>query len=109
MPKNRFLQHERANKAWPILIKLARNEETTTYGELANIMGIHQRVCSFFLGLIQKHCSKHDLPPLQSLVVNKDTGVPGAGYVATGRSRKEIEAAHKEVFEHPWDKIRNPF
>jgi hypothetical protein len=49
----------------------------------------------------------NNLPPLQSLVVRKDTGRPGEGYIASPRER--ISLAHREVFNFNWSKIKNPF
>jgi putative restriction endonuclease len=109
MPKTRVDQYERASKAWPILTDCARNRQTTTYGQLAERMGAHPRVCRFFLGLIQDYCFNYNLPPLQSLVVNKHTRLPGEGYIATARDYRQIERAHNTVFNYSWDTIRNPF
>jgi len=76
-------QHERAKRAWDILVGHARERKATTYGELGAEMNVHHRVCSPFLGLIQDHCMSSNLPPLPALVVNKSTGIPGKGYIAT--------------------------
>jgi len=100
-------QYERAAIAWQILVKYAKKRQAITYGQLAAKMGIHPRVCRFFLGIIQKYCLDNKLPPIQSLVVNKTTGRPGEGYIASPRNR--IHMVHEQVFNHQWDKIDNPF
>ena len=106
-------QYERARRAWPILIECAcdRSRQPMTYGELAKRMGIYHRVCQFFLSIIQDYCRNHkpELPPLQSLVVNKHTRVPGGGYVATPRDRHSIEQVQNRVFDFQWEQIENPF
>ena len=99
--------YERAGRAWPILIECARNRRTITYGELASKLNLHQRVCAFFLGKIQEYNLNNKLPPLQSLAVNKKTGKPGKGYIASARDN--IAITHKEVFNFDWKKIHNPF
>ncbi len=107
MGKMRVDQFERAGKAWSILVECARNGQLITYGQLAARMGIHHRVCRFFLGIIQDYCLKNSLLPLQSLVVNKKSRKPGAGYFASPTD--QIEKVHNEVFNNNWDKLSNPF
>jgi len=109
MAKQRVDQYERAGRAWSILTACARNRQSITYGQLAERMGIHPRVCAFFLGLIESYCLEYSLPPLQSLVINKRTGLPGEGYGATPRGQHQIEKAHNRVFNYSWNKIANPF
>ncbi len=105
----RIDQRERAARAWQILTAQAEKGKPITYGELAHRMGVHHRVCRFFLGLIQDYCMGAGLPPLQSLVVNKRTGVPGEGYHATARHDTRIREAHGKVFDFSWGCYRNPF
>jgi len=100
-------QRERAKRAWDILAGCARSKQHTTYGELGKRMGVHHRVCQFFLGLIQDHCLERGLPPLQSLVVNKISGRPGEGYIAT--SAENIQQVHERVYAHDWSTAPNPF
>ena len=109
MVKLRVDQYERAGRAWLILIDCARNRKSITYGQLAARMDVHPRVCRFFLGLIQDRCMANNLPPLQSLVVNMRSRLPGGGYIATPRDHRKIEQAHTEVFKFEWDGIVNPF
>jgi len=47
------------------------------------------------------------LPALTSLVLRKDTGKPGEGYIAS--PIEQINIAHREVFNFDWGKIKNPF
>lgn len=100
-------QRARAAEAWEIITSQAKRMQPITYGQLAAKMNIHPRVCRFFLGLIQDYCMNAGLPPLQSLVINKQTGVPGEGYHATTRSI--ISQAHEKVFALDWDAQKNPF
>ena len=100
-------QYERAAISWPIIVECARNRRLITYGQLAARMGIHPRVCRFFLGIIQDYCLSNSLPPLQSLVVNKQSGKPGAVYFASPIN--QIKKVHDEVFNYNWNRISNPF
>ena len=108
MPR-RVNQAARAAEAWGILTAQAVKGEPITYGQLAKIMGVHPRVCRFFLGLIQEYCMSASLPPLQSLVVNKTTGIPGEGYYATPREANRVNETHIKVFDFEWRKQNNPF
>lgn len=99
--------YERARLAWPILVSLSKQRKTTTYGELENMIGAHYRACGHFLGKIQEYNKEYGYPPLQSLVVNKLTAVPGGGYNAT--QTDDIKATHRSVFEFNWESIKNPF
>ena len=98
----------RARVAWPILSKLAHKGKKITYGELSGFLGLHHRSARWFLGVIQEECIRQDLPPIQAIVVNKRTGVPGAGYVATGRHGKVYRRSVRRVHEYAWSK-KAPF
>lgn len=100
-------QYERAAQAWPFLIKSAQKRQIITYGQLAAQMDLHPSVCRFFLGIIQDYCKENNIPPLQALVVNQRTGVPGDGYRATGRVN--MDSVYENVFAYPWGKMKNPF
>ena len=105
--KRRIDQRERAKTAWDILTELALNKQHTTYGGLGSRMGVHYRTCRFFLGLIQDYCRERGIPPLQSLVVNKASGRPGSGYMAT--SIEDIRGVHQSEYSHDWANEQNPF
>lgn len=109
MSKIKVDQFERASRAWTILVERTQNRQPITYGQLAERMGIHPRVCRFFLGFIQDHCKTKNLPSLQALVVNKRTRIPGDGYRASVRDYREIQKTQDKVFNYAWDRIENPF
>ena len=56
-----------------------------TYGELCMRLGLHHRAAAWMLALIQDWCSRERLPPLQALVVNARTRLPGSGARGAGR------------------------
>src|SRR5271165_3604880 len=70
----------RALQAWQILIGHAMNRQTTTYQRLSRLM--YQKdapgVLDEILGHIAFWCIDNGLPPLTSIVVNKQRGKPGA-------------------------------
>jgi putative restriction endonuclease len=45
-------------------------------------------------------------PPLTSIVLNKDTGQPGSGFIAWPG---DLDKAHRAVFAFEWAKIPRPF
>ena len=98
----------RARAAWEILYKLARKGRRISYGDLTEPLGLHHRSARWFLGVIQEECRRRDLPPMQAIVFNKRTGVPGAGYVATGKKGKAYRKAVRRVHEYRWPK-KAPF
>jgi hypothetical protein len=72
-------------------------EGTMTYGRLAQAMGYPDRQAGITLarqlGIIGEYCKMNDIPPLNAIVVNQETGEPGSGVVlrdagTSGRSRR---------------------
>ena len=77
-------QPNRALQIWQILIEMAANRQITTYNALAQMLG-YQGAGQFmtgFLDPIMRYCQANGLPPLTVLVVNQETGRPGAGLAA---------------------------
>ena len=98
---------ELAHQAWPILVALARRRRTTTYEDFARALGYRSgRVARYPLWPIQDFCMERGLPPLTSIVLNKNTGLPGGGFVAW---EGEIREAHMRVFGFPWQRLPKPF
>lgn len=96
---------ERACRLWPILTRLAKDRKTTTYGEAARAIDIHHRPMRYVLEPIQDFCIKEGLPRLTCLVVSKNTGLQGNGYLGIPGHDKDLE----EVFSFDWDSVGNPF
>lgn len=93
----------RAKQAWPLLVQRAKSGGSPfTYGELCTLLGLHHRSASWFLGVIQDYCRRHDLPPLQAMAVNKKTGLPGYGYVGSPRTPDEHMHALTRVRNENW-------
>jgi hypothetical protein len=74
----------RALQVWQILIALAANRQTITYRALAEKIGYSRAdFMAHILGHIMYYCSQNELPGLTALVVYKDGGQPGSGFVTT--------------------------
>lgn len=89
----------RAQQIWPILIGLAYNRQTITYGGLADALGFGGAgVFAGILGQIMNWCDANGLPPLTVLVVNTSTGLPGAGLTTL----ENVNADREKVFDYDW-------
>ncbi len=95
---------QRARAAWPNLAQIAVDGGKTPYSEVARSLGLHHRSARWFLGVIQTECEARGLPPLQAIVVNKQTGFPGKGYIASSRKGKQYKAALALVHAYDWPK-----
>src|SRR5215210_2778499 len=98
----------RALQAYLVLISLAWNRQTITYGALSvDYMdygpgGILDRS----LGCIMGWCYENGLPALTALVVNDDTGIPGEGLGTV--EDDDFPAAQQRVFAHNWFELFPP-
>jgi hypothetical protein len=76
-----------AERAFPVLVRYALAGKPTTYGQLAEELGIpNPRNLNYVLGCVgqtlidlAKLWEEGPIPPLQCLVLNKSTGLPGEG------------------------------
>ena len=77
------LSQTRARAILPILVRQAMASQKIPYGKLGEEVGVHHRALRYPLGCIRKAlCElgkqwKEDIPPIQGLVVNKNTDLPG--------------------------------
>jgi hypothetical protein len=81
---------ERAAQIWSLLSLCAGQRQTLSYDLLANLIGVVRPGLGQLLESIQSFCILHESPPLTSLVVSADNGLPGDGFgsvkvVAKGR------------------------
>ncbi len=90
--------HERGAQVWSVLALAARNRQLLTYDLLSNLIGVPRQGLANVLDQVQRYCMQNDLPPLTILVVNKDTGLPGDGFVAV----EDIAKNREPVFEYDW-------
>jgi hypothetical protein len=99
----------RALQAYLVLIGLAWERKTVTYGDLSREQmggygsgGILDRP----LGAIMGWCDEHNLPPLTVLVVNDASGVPGVGLKTVPNN--DWPSAQQGVFKFNWFSVVPP-
>jgi hypothetical protein len=95
---------ERVQQLWGLLALAAMSRQVLTYGIVARLTGIMRAGIGDLLQPIQQYCTENDLPPLTSLVVSEQTGVPGEGFIAAA----DVPAAQMRVFQHPWMDVAVP-
>lgn len=95
--------------AWPVFREAIRMRRTVTYTELAGRAGrplnrrnVHRQL----LIPLSQLCRRAGLPDLSSLVVRKDTGLPGGGWWVGHGPAEDLEGAWalalQECFEFDW-------
>ena len=95
----------RAVQIWQILIGLARNRQTITYGMLGKKIGFKGvGIIGPFLDPIMRYCKQNNLPPLTIVVVNETTGSPGEGLTTIGNESSDRE----DVFNCDWYNLYPP-
>jgi hypothetical protein len=98
---------ERAAQLWSLLVLAARNQQILSYSMVEKLTGLPRQSIGRRLSSIQRYCLDEDLPPLTSLVVNEDEGVPGEGFV--GAKIDKIFRAQARVFVFDWFNVKIPF
>ena len=120
---------QRARDAFPILVRQAIARQKLFYAALADEMGMaNPRNLNYVLGAVGNAIKElsvewgEDIPPLQCLVVNKFTGLPGEGvawFVSGFKDFKNQTAEQQRlvvgveltrIFTYPkWDKVLAAF
>jgi len=97
----------RAVQCWQILTARAHNNSMMSYLDLAKMMGYKDaRPLTPILHHIMCYCDQSDLPPLTSIVVSKESGVPGEGF--TSVKPENIDQKRMQVFQYNWFDIVPP-
>ncbi|QMT33107.1 hypothetical protein LNQ82_00830 [Conchiformibius steedae DSM 2580] len=96
----------RAVQAWQILVHAAMNRQTHTYKSLSILMYGHYAggTLGSVLGYIAFYCNENNLPPLTALVVNSETGVPGALIPISS----DLNQVREQVYQTDWYAIYPP-
>lgn len=120
---------ERARRAFPILVRLAQARQKIFYSNLAEELEMRNpRNLNYVLGAVGQAIQelaakwKQEIPPLQCLVVQKSTGLPGNGIAWFIRNLKEFSKRTPDerrqilnvelvkVFNYPnWDRVLDEF
>jgi hypothetical protein len=95
---------ERAWQVWPLLAFAARNRQTVTYEIVGQLTGMAVPGVAKVLEPIQSYCLINRLPALSALVVNKETGLPGTGFIAV----QDVPREFIRIFSHNWQAVSCP-
>jgi hypothetical protein len=108
-----------AQQIWLILVAFIESSKisglkgempTLYYSELALRMGREEQGAGRFLGrqlgILGHLCIRNELPPINTIVVSKITGMPGDEVVLP--ENKDIVQAQRAVFKEDWFRIRVP-
>lgn len=91
-------REERAQQLWSILVLAARSRQLLTYEMVATACGVPSPSVGDFLRPVQQYCAERSLPALTSIIVNKNSGVPGDGFIAA----HDVPRAQSDVFAKDW-------
>lgn len=107
-----------AQRIWVILVGIviasqikgaSANSARVTYGDLAQAMGKPRqagRTLTRQLWMIGEYCKFNELPTLNSIVVNQDTGLPGHDVVLSSGNSVQKEMSNVARFD--WSSVRVP-
>ncbi len=110
-------RHEQAQQIFMIVssfvahecIGFIKEKGIITYGELAEKMGYSARAGVTLheaLGMVAHFCEQNDLPYLNAMVVNAETGEPGDEVVWD--SGMSIEEERRKICEFDWFSLQPP-
>src|SRR5215472_4723249 len=88
-------KYQRAAQLWALLVMAARAQQILSYRNIESMTGIARQGVGEFLGPIQTYCKRNGLPPLTSIVIKEDTGMPGAGF--TGAAVTDVFKAQADA------------
>ena len=111
-----------ARAALPLLVRQAKARKPITYGSLAKELGMpNPRHLNYPLGSIGTSLQrlggewKQPIPQIQTLVVNKNTRLPGSGIdefmdgfadLSPKQQRERVKATHSKVYDYQrWDDV----
>ena len=91
-------REQRAQQLWSVLVLAACNRQVLTYEIVGKACGVPAPSLGDFLRPIQQFCSENELPPLTSIVVAKNSGIPGEGFIAA----ENVPLAQIQTFSKNW-------
>lgn len=123
------LYQQRARAALPLLVRQAEAARSIEYNELATELGMpNPRNLNYVLGAIGKSLRelseqwRSEIPPIQCVVINKNTGLPGQGVgwfmdlpeafksLSKSRQREVIDAKLEDIFSYQrWPDVLQAF
>jgi hypothetical protein len=101
MENERMTQAEQAVLLWPLLALAARTQQILSYAAVEGYTGIARHDLNPALGLIHDYCKRRGWPPLNTIVVSQQSGMPGEMFPAD-LSSSEIKVEQGRVFLFDW-------
>ena len=110
--------YAQAQQIWMILVGIVIAHQvggakglpaTITYGDVAELMGKGRqagRTLTRQLWMIGEYCRDNGIPTLNSIVVNRETGLPGHDVVLSSGNTAADEI--RNVSRYEWAKVRIP-
>lgn len=107
------LYQTRARAILPILVRQAIAKQKIPYGKLAEELNLHWRVLNYPLGCIGDTLLElseqwqEEIPPIQGLVVNQETGLPGNSVnflrrkMSSWEKKAVVKVEGEKVFNYP--------
>lgn len=115
MPVRRFSDHPGANnrvlRVWLILIRMAHARQTTSFGELAPLIGMSRTFAlpvAQYLDPIAALCYQNELPLLTALVLSANGNTPAGLATWLQRFGQTLPQAQQAVFNFDWYDIFPP-
>ena len=115
MPVRRFTEHPGANnralRLWLILTCMARARQATTFGELAQLIGMNPAFAlpvAGYLNPIAALCYENELPLLTALVLSASGDTPTGLAAWLQRFQQTLPEAQEAVFNFDWYDIFPP-
>ena len=90
---------------WSVMVLAASHHQILTYDLVAKACGLIRPSLGEFLKVVQQYCLQQNLPPLTSIVVSEESGMPGPGCTVTAA---DLPRAQMRVFEHKWLDMKAP-
>ncbi len=97
-------REQRAQQLWSLLVLAARHRQILSYEMVGQACGVPPPSLGDFLRPIQQYCTENQLPPLTSIMVGKNTGLPGDGFIAA----EDVPRAQVLTFSRNWLEERAP-
>ena len=97
-------REQRAQQLWSVLVLAAQNRQILTYEIVGHACGLPPPAIGDLLRPIQQFCTENGLPPLTSIVVSKQTGLPGDGFIAA----ENVPMAQLQTFSRNWLDVSAP-
>jgi len=92
---------ERASQIWPVLALCAKKRLLLIYDDLSQLIGVPNQALAQLLEPIQSYCLLYRKPPLTSIVVGINSGVPSTGFIAA----ENVPMAQAQVYSFNWSNL----